>query len=376
MGDTGPTFKVLDTHRNHNIYLGRQPLFPLELILCILQHLEGEYATLLHLSSTCKLLHTEARPLLYRSLGRNGGPPPKCFIKNPSLAKFMREITYVQHINVKPSQTMEQILSGSFAHRLPNLKLLTVTFERRLPKNFLSKGGFRLEELSLYGDLFPSDLETSLRHQNNLKKLRTMDWNRGSRPIPLSICPDLHTLEGDISVIEVFLPLHNIRTLIWELWYYDSNQDQLVNGLDHLARGLRGLKKLYYPLAANLPTLNSLTKHLTNLQYLAIEHSTMMGKDSIREYSILTDLSQDISAILHLRGLVLSSSHSYTPSDITNDFMESLFQACPRLEFIDVEMHGLYYPRQFTRWIRGSSGELCTKRDVSLVYRNLADGFY
>ncbi|KAF9532590.1 hypothetical protein CPB83DRAFT_847025 [Crepidotus variabilis] len=380
MGDAGPTSRnlVVDTH--HSIYRGQQPIVPPELIRLVLQYLEGDYTTLLQSSLSCKLLHAEAQPIIYSSLNNDDRPPPKLYIDKPSLAKFIRTIKFKEHTGVLEDEAMRKILSRSFAHHMPNLKSLTVDFEREPPKDFLSHGEFQLEELSFECGNYLKDFETTLRYQKQLKKLKSMEWDSRLPAFPLSVCPELHTLEADASVIKIFLPLHNVRILIWRSLHSEFSRPQVIDNLDYLAKGLRGLKCLRYPLAWNLPSLHNLTLHLSSLQYLAIEmHLMPTGHSSLREYSILTDLPQDLTAIPCLRGLVLSSSRLYEQSDITTDFMEGIFQGCPRLEFIDVESHRrkpkLPRARCFTRWIRGFVGESCTRQEGEVYYRRLSDCF-
>ncbi|KAF9526607.1 hypothetical protein CPB83DRAFT_857477 [Crepidotus variabilis] len=253
--------------------------FPPEIILLILQELEGRYATLLHLSLCCKLLHAEAQPLLYRSLHVRinygisipvvTGPPPKSYIDNPSLAKFIQIIAYLECIGTGSDKDMRKILSGSFAHYMPNLKTMSLAFECGIPKVFLS-GDFQLEELSLSGEDYPYDLEAILRDQKQLQKLKMMTYQHTLPPLPLSICPKLHTLTADMLVAGAFLPLHNIHTLIWKSWYFDR-----PDCLDHhFTKGLNGLRRLCHSLAVDRPPLQELAKHLKNLQYLAqsIQH--------------------------------------------------------------------------------------------------------
>lgn len=323
----------------------RPKQYPTELYGLIIEFISTT-PTLFSLLLTSRVIKVEAERVLYRSITLTSYDfPARAFLLFDCVSNCERLAHIVHHLSLDWQGFSNNELITIRKHLVPaldalvNLKSLICTAPFGLyPPKFRSFP-FQLKEF-LWRDIWDGDdLAALISNQPRLETLSVRYGGDAPLVLPPSACQELSVLAINGVHISAFLHCRNIKYLEW------NECQNRSSSILSAAESLHNLRALVLKGTYSDDLLISLAPHLPQLQYLAVEDTTVRTP-SIFYFQRLEHsqfvVPENYLAFTALRGLTLLSNEFYSeppepsPPVQSVDMTETLMAAISNLRFVEV----------------------------------------
>jgi hypothetical protein len=319
--------------------MAQNEYIPLELYRPIVE--VSDRNTLLSLLLASRHLSTEAERMLYRNVQWSSDSDVvsrKLFFQTvidyPRVARLVRRYYCFSNIFIADDDPYWTLFSTAL-RALVNLKELGFRRRGGTPTAHVLRGcTFQLVSLEWLCRTDENELSVFLTGQEALERLRVY-WREECAGPPASALQNLTSLGEISSTIRTFLPGRTITRLRWQ----PNFDEPLPNIIASISSALHNLRVLALFGPDKILSLSAIVDYLPNLRFLEL-----MGHRD-------TDLLY-IHRLPHLEGLVISMSPwSEKPCQ---DLVIRLYSESRSLLFIEIEVDGNSFPREYQRWYRDS----------------------
>ena len=341
-------------------------MLPLELLRPIIEEIDDKN-TICSLLLTSKAFHHDAERRLYHT-PNSANPRPRpssnlthvAFLStittNPRLAYLVH--TYILNDVVRHGENPLWDLVKLGLRAMVNLKVLQFrAFGGHPSAEILDGCSFQLQNLQWGSHSDEVAMKHILPQQPKLRDLYLECHPPTIRDhLPAThlltffaddCCPDLLSLAGNKTTIELLLPRRNIRNISWVPGLYDLNDDPIPGAV---TRALGGVEILSLGGYFMRPSLATLVDHLAGLRVLEIV-GLINGEEEL----------EMIQRLPNLRELVISLQRGTRfiplPSDVDRyRRVQQLFAECRHLQLFDFVHSWLVIDEiWYERWKRGDA---------------------